>query len=236
VYQKSDVRLLRQARGAAAAAVALVASATAGYAADLVRQDAPRRTYAPQPYPPPQSDLPRHAYTARAPLGSYSWTGPYIGGTLGYQWGHVSRSDVAPAGLVGGIQGGYNWQFGQLVVGVEADVTGSDARDQFAGWKFSNPWFGTVRGRIGFALDRVLLYGTLGFAIGGIETELGGASETGTHVGWTAGGGVEVGLTSNWSMKVEYLYVDLANRPYALTGLKHGYASDILRIGVNYRF
>jgi outer membrane immunogenic protein len=60
------------------------------------------------------------------------------------------------------VQGGYNMQFGQFVFGGEADLGASGASDTFASWRFSNPWFGTVRGRDGVALDNILFYGTLG--------------------------------------------------------------------------
>jgi outer membrane immunogenic protein len=122
------------------------------------------------------------------------------------------------------------------VFGAEADLNISAAQDRFANWKFSNPWFGTVRGRVGYAFSNVLVYGTLGLAVGGGRVELGGASESRTHTGWTAGAGMEVALTNAWSARVEYLYVDLSDRPYGLIGGNHGFESSLFRIGVNYRF
>ena len=65
-----------------------------------------------------------------------------------------------PSGVAGGVQVGYNWQRGQFVFGGETDLQVSDADDRFASWKFSNPWFGTLRARAGFAMNNVLLYGT----------------------------------------------------------------------------
>ena len=73
------------------------------------------------------------------------------------------------------------------------------------------------------ALTNVLFYATLGLAYGGGKIELAGLSETNTHFGWAAGVGLEVGLTPNWSAKAEYLYVDLANKTYLLTGANHGF-------------
>ena len=61
-------------------------------------------------------------------------------------------------------------------------------------------------------------------------------SESQTHLGWTVGGGVEVGLTPNWSAKAEYLYVRLEDRSYVLTGVNNGFQSNVFRLGVNYRF
>jgi outer membrane immunogenic protein len=137
---------------------------------------------------------------------------------------------------MGGGQVGYNWQSGVFVFGVEADIQASGANDTFAAYKFSNPWFGTLRGRAGYAMNNVLFYGTGGLAYGGARVELGPFSETQSHLGWTVGAGVEVGLTPNWSAKAEYLYVRLEDRGYVLTGLNNGFQSNIFRLGVNYRF
>src|ERR1044072_4124741 len=93
-----------------------------------------------------------------------SGQGPYVGANVGSQWGSVSNSPANSSGVTGGIQAGHNWQFGQFVFGAETDLQASSADDRFASWKFSNPWFGTVRGRGGVALNNVMFYGTLGVA------------------------------------------------------------------------
>src|SRR5262249_51740693 len=141
-----------------------------------------------------------------------------------------------PSGIAGGVRGGYNWRTGSFVFGAEADLNLSGTQDRFASWKFSNPWFGTVRGRLGYAFSNVLVYGTLGLAFGEGHLELGGASETKSHTGWTAGAGMEGALSNAWSARVEDLYFDPADRPYGLTGPSHGFESSLFRIGVNYRF
>jgi outer membrane immunogenic protein len=166
----------------------------------------------------------------------HNWSGPYLGGQLGYQWGSTTNNPTQPSGIAGGVRGRYNWQTGAFVFGGEADLNVSGVQDRFASWKFSNPWFGTVRGRLGYAFSNVLVYGTLGLAFGGGHLELGGASESKIHAGWTAGAGMEVVLTNAWSARVEYLYVDLSDRPYGLTGTSHGFESSLFRVGVNYRF
>jgi outer membrane immunogenic protein len=173
-------------------------------------------------------------YAPYAP--AYRWTGPYIGANLGYQWSDVSRLPLSPSGVTGGIQAGYLWQNGQFVFGGETDLQLSGADDTFAAWKFSNRWFGTLRARAGWALDNILLYGTAGLAYGDGDLDIGGLSESHTHVGWTAGLGIEVGFTPNWSAKAEYLYVDLGAKTYVLTGVSHAIDSNILRMGINYRF
>jgi len=185
------------------------------------------------------ADLPRGQYRPYAPppaMAVYSWMGPYLGANLGYQWGETTNNPTDPSGITGGLQAGYNWQTGQFVYGVEADIQLSGSEDTFAPWKFSNPWFGTVRGRAGYAMNNVLFYATGGLAYGSIRGEIGGLSENRTSLGWTAGVGVEVGLTQNWSAKIEYLYMDLTDRSFTVTGTDNGLEQNLVRFGVNYRF
>ena len=102
---------------------------------------------------------------------------------------------IRPASL-GGVQVGYNWQSGQFVFGGETDLQISGADDTFAPWKFSNPWFGTLRGRAGFAMNNILFYGTLGLAYGGVRRrDRRPRREPRRIVGWTGGLGIEVGFT-----------------------------------------
>ncbi|MEA2984827.1 MAG: outer rane immunogenic protein [Alphaproteobacteria bacterium] len=173
-----------------------------------------------------------YAAPARA-YAAYNWMGPYIGGNLGYQWGDIAPTK--PSGGAFGLQAGYNWQHSQLVLGVETDVQWSNAEDAVAPLKFRNTWFGTSRGRVGYAMNNVLAYGTGGFAYGGVELTAGGLSQSQTQFGWTLGVGAEVGLTQNWTAKVEYLYLDLTDHMY-FTGTSHGLESSLLRAGVNYKF
>jgi outer membrane immunogenic protein len=184
-------------------------------------------------------DLPygsRAAYTVNQPLDCYSWAGPYLGGNLGYAWGSVDNNPTKPSGFAGGVQAGYNWQYGPWVFGLEGDLQATGADDTFAPWKFSNPWFGTVRGRAGYAFSNVFFYGTGGLAFGELRGETFGLSETHTNAGWTAGVGAEFGFAQNWSAKVEYLYVDLSNSNFTITGAPNGYRFGTLRAGINYHF
>jgi outer membrane immunogenic protein len=169
-------------------------------------------------------------------LNGDSWAGPYLGGNLGYAWGSVDNNPTKPSGFVGGAQAGYNFQQGQWVFGVEGDIQATGAEDTFAPWKFSNPWFGTVRGRAGYAFNNILFYGTGGLAFGDLRGETFGLSESHTTAGWTAGVGAEFGFARNWSAKVEYLYVDLANSAFSITGVSNGYRFGTVRVGVNYHF
>jgi outer membrane immunogenic protein len=183
------------------------------------------------------ADLPRGPVyrPVSAPTG-YNWAGAYAGLNLGYQWGSTTNNPTDPAGIAGGGQLGYNWQSGQWVFGMETDLQFSGASDTFAPWKFSNPWFGTLRGRAGWAMNNVLLYGTFGLAYGDLRGEIPGLSETRTLVGWTGGIGGEYGFAPNWSAKVEYLYMDLASRGFTVTGTTNGLHSNLVRFGFNYHF
>lgn len=188
------------------------------------------------------ADLPAASpyYRQAVPYTSvYNWSGAYLGGTLGYQWGSVGGLANRPRGIFGGVEAGYNWQINQFVYGIEGDLNLSSASNVFAPFKFSNPWFGTVRGRAGWAFDNILVYGTLGLAVGEVtaQSTITGVSQSQTHWGWVGGLGMEVGFAPNWTAKIEYLYVDLGSRAYGLAGLTtHDLDSSLLRLGVNYHF
>jgi len=183
------------------------------------------------------ADLPRSsAPYFSAPAAGFNWSGGYVGANLGYNWGKITNTGTNPSGLEGGLQGGYNWQNGQFVYGAETDLQLSGADDTFAPFKFSNPWFGTLRGRAGYAFSNVLFYGTAGLAFGELRAQTFGWTESHTNAGWTAGVGAEVGFAPNWSAKLEYLYIDLSTSQFAITGVSNGYSASVVRAGVNYHF
>jgi outer membrane immunogenic protein len=176
----------------------------------------------------------------------FSWTGAYVGINGGYGWGNSSFSTPFPSGsfntsggLVGGTLG-YNWQVNQIVFGVEGDLDASWIKGSgtCAGLscQTKNTWLGTVRGRLGYAVDRFMPYVTGGLAVGDINntiTGIGSANET--KAGWTAGGGLEYAINGPWSVKAEYLYVDLG-RGGAIGGSNAKFQTNIVRAGLNYRF
>ena len=184
------------------------------------------------------ADLPRNSapYYSPAPASVYNWGGAYAGLNVGYEWGRITNSSGSPSGLEGGLQAGYNWQSGQFVFGGETDIQVTGADDTFAPWKFANPWFGTLRGRAGYAMNNVLFYGTFGLAYGELKGTFLGLDESKTHVGWAGGLGMEVGFTPSWSAKIEYLYMDLSNRAYSVTATNNGLETNMVRFGINYHF
>ena len=113
----------------------------------------------------------------------------------------------------------------------------SDAGDTFAPWQFSNPWFGTVRGRAGVAINNVLLFGTAGLAYGELTgMTSGNLSESHSSLGWVAGFGVEVSFTQHWSAKTEWLYLNFDDRQFSVTAANNGLAANLMRLGLNYHF
>jgi outer membrane immunogenic protein len=237
-----------------AGAVAL-AAATPAFAADLYRPVAP----------PPQAPA---AYMPPAPP-VYNWGGIYIGINGGYGFGDTDWEPAAPGvatgdfsidgPLVGGTIGA-NFQSGQFVFGVEgdwdwADLSGSTTNTTTCfgtscTFQTSDDWLATLRGRVGYAFDRVLLYGTAGGAGGDIKSTLtpaGGTaiSSTSTEYGWTAGAGVEFAITDNITAKAEYLFVDLSNGSFGCsaaacsgttTAVPVTFDASLIRAGLNYKF
>jgi outer membrane immunogenic protein len=175
------------------------------------------------------ADIPRrHAMPAKAPAyvaPPYNWTGFYVGINGGGAFNTTG-------GLVGGTLG-YNYQVGQVVYGLEGDMDWSNIRDSGT---VRNGWLGTVRGRLGYAIDRFMPYVTGGAAFGNIKTSvdaLGSSNET--KAGWTLGGGIEAAITGPWTAKVEYLHVDLG-RGASVIGTNARFDANIVRAGLNYRF
>jgi outer membrane immunogenic protein len=180
----------------------------------------------------------------------YSWTGFYLGvnggGALGRStWDSTGGFDTS-GGLVGGTLG-YNYQIGQAVVGVEGDIDWADISGKTTsacplGCKTGDSWLSTVRGRLGYAAGRFMPYVTGGAAFGNIQASTPGlVGSSATNAGWTVGAGLEFAIAGNWTIKAEYLYVDLGKFN---CGLDCGvaatdnvsFSTNLVRAGINYRF
>lgn len=169
-----------------------------------------------------------------------------------------------PRGLSGGLLAGYNWQVGTWVLGVESDISALGVYDDRI-FPSIDPnkstdrltsrydWLGTVRGRAGYATGQGLFFATGGLAYGRVRHiyEYGVGDPQGetfslreTRTGWTAGGGVELALDKNMSLKLEYLYVHLQKSNLDVSGsFTGGLATfhfsnnlNLVRAGLNYRF
>lgn len=174
--------------------------------------------------------------TAYAPAMQETWSGFYVGGIIGYGWGEApstSFGDFEPDGFLGGLTVGMNHQLGSILLGAEADFAIAGISEEGAA-DFEHDFLGTVRGRIGYAFDRFVLYGTGGFAWTNAEIDEIG-SESNFHGGWTLGAGIEAAVTGNVSVKAEYLYMDFTDEVYSPGGTVDPDLHTI-RFGVNYKF
>jgi opacity protein-like surface antigen len=212
--------------------------------------------------------VPRPAYIPAPP--APTWGGFYLGGNIGGAFGTADNNfsfasvSIPLKGVIGGGQIGYNWQTGPIVFGAEADFQGSSMKGSIstpciapscsttltASYSQSLPWFGTVRGRLGYAQSGWLLYATGGYAYGEVDTNASATagalsaqlSRSQINNGWTVGAGAELMLAPRWSAKLEYLYVDLgnANNSYVFPGVATLNDSthvtiNAVRAGVNFR-
>jgi outer membrane immunogenic protein len=161
---------------------------------------------------------------------AFDWSGPYAGIQAGYGWGS-DNNDVNGLfsadldGWLGGVHAGWNHQTGSLLLGLETDlelfdldaniVAGGDTAD------LAIDFGGSIRGRVGFAADNLLIYGTAGLAMASSDYTIsnGVASESisDTALGWTVGAGFEVGFSEQLSARIEYRYTDLGGETFPST-------------------
>ncbi len=215
----------------------------------------------------------------------FTWTGFYVGGQVGYEWGrtvgdlytdpgvyveHLPGYDGS--GVVGGLHAGYNYQISQFVLGIEGDVEGSSYDGSgadpggvapFTSYTTRIPVQGSIRGRVGFAWDRVLFYATGGAEFADIENTYASPAFAGAgfpfalalpakpagfdsfstgRVGWTVGGGVEYALDPNWSIRAEYRYTNFgAFNEYLVNTYPGNYVhlhvyDNEVEVGFSYKF
>jgi outer membrane immunogenic protein len=223
----------------------------------------------PPPPPPPRAPA---AYIPVAP--PYNWSGLYIGGNLGVGWnssGSVSDSLGSTFStnnntqFLGGGQIGVNYEFwGGVVVGAEAmfdwlpnttnTVTATNGTNS-ASVNINNRWLSTATGKLGYAWDRVLLYGkgggawvgtnNPGLTINGLPASF-TSNNNNNNFGWTAGLGVEWAFWGNWSARAEWDYIRLQNQTFTVSAASPVFANDSIAVnnrsinmftaGVNYKF
>jgi len=235
------------------AVTALLFGVASAYAADL-------STYEPVPEAP-------------TPAAAYDWSGPYIGvfgglttGDFEYDIGPVGgpaavNIDISASGFIGGAQVGYDWQSGNWVFGAVADIAATNHSAEInisapivgpgvgANLESELKYLGTVRGRVGYAWDRALLYAHGGFAYGKTEQSIdvfgiNVFNEEQTRTGWTAGVGFEFAVTDRLSLGTEYSYVDLGSEEVFRLGgaaapaivFNEDLAFHTLKAAINFRF
>jgi outer membrane immunogenic protein len=190
--------------------------------------------------------MPAKAPAYVAPM-AYNWTGFYLGLNGGGGFGRSEFSGTVPSGgfdTSGGLFGatvGYNWQTGPLVFGLEGDIDWSGIKGSGTclgtTCDVRNDYLATIRGRLGYAIDRWMPYITGGAAIGNVKTSMSAFGDTNnTKAGWTIGAGIEASIAGPWTAKVEYLYVDLGDADTAVAGTTASFTTNIVRAGLNYKF
>ena len=197
---------------------------------------------------------------AAAPAALYDWSSWYVGLNAGANWGTAntttnlmpggsffgacpgcladfaskSNQSIGTSGFTGGVHGGYNWQSGNLLAGIELDFEyiGNNSTSRYAVGLQTNggvttniktDWLLTARPRLGVVANNWLFYGTGGLAVSKMKgswsysdtvnapCDCESASASTTKAGWTLGGGIETALPGGWSVGGEYLYVKFGN-------------------------
>ncbi len=192
---------------------------TAAHAADAVEQI---------PQPPVAQDVPPAVN---------NWSGFYIGGAGDWNAGHFRHNGNAYA-FGGQAFTGYNWQQGQIVYGVEADLGYSGADSTRNGLTAKNGVNGSVRGRLGYDFNPFMLYGTAGLALGQNKLSDDTSSESKTAVGYTVGAGAETFITNNITARLEYRYTDYGKKDFNLDSgsFSRGYDEQSVKVGIGVKF
>lgn len=195
------------------------------------------------------ADLPSRTYAPVAPVAPFTWTGAFLGVNAGYNWNQFNYGVLGGETLSGatiGLQGGYNYQFSNGIVGgIVADVsygnlsTPSNSTFGAIGGSTTVDWSGTVRGRVGYAMNNWMPYVTGGLLWDTVSTEaVGLGSASNTRYGYTVGAGIEYAMTQNWTINGEYLYghVNASNSAFGPVILPVKQDINTVRMGLNYKF
>ncbi|WP_288429592.1 outer membrane protein [uncultured Agrobacterium sp.] len=180
---------------------------------------------------------------------AFSWTGFTVGVQGGYNWNKqdslISNGTEFSGRFDGGILGGfvgYNYDFGNTwVVGVEADFdkNWADGSAFDGGLEYGFDWQGSVRGRVGYAFDRALVYGTAGWAYArGYEDVIGFADEKKNFNGYAVGLGVDYAFTDMVFGRVEYRYTNFGDKTFDfdVVTINTDVDQHAIRVGLGVKF
>jgi outer membrane immunogenic protein len=201
-------------------AIATLAAFSSAYAADAVIEAPPA---------PPVADV----------VPAFTWAGGYVGALGGGVWVNgdfevpgASASQDFNGGFIGGFAG-YNFQHDNIVFGVEGDIDYNWNKESIGGVDVGTDLSGSVRGRVGYAMDRALIYATAGWAAtrGYIDD---GDKETKTFNGWTVGGGIDYAFTNNIFGRAEYRYTDFSDKD--IDGINVDLKQNAVMVGIGVKF
>jgi outer membrane immunogenic protein len=179
-----------------------------------------------------------------------NWDGVYVGAFVGGAWGLVTDDDASLgltddelelSGWLLGVNAGANFTLGNgIVAGIVGDIAWSDISGEEVGiLAYDVDWVGSVRGRLGFDGGAFLPYVTAGLAFASANaTGADAIEDSQTHVGWTAGAGVEFAVADNLSLDLLYRYSDYGTADYTLNGVTEelGLTSHQVTAGINWKF
>ncbi|MFD2237979.1 outer membrane protein [Aureimonas populi] len=224
-------------------AAAVAASTTPVLAADVI-------------YEEPAAPAPVVAYEP-----AFVWTGFYAGATVGYVFDNAteitgfndagtfsSRYLTDDDGVTASAFAGYNYEWNGVVLGAEADIEyldSQDSRSTFRGGAVTGAdqsWQGSIRARLGYGIDRALIYATAGLALGDIDytaTDFSGtATSSSTETGYTVGAGIDFAATDTIFVRGEYRFTDYGTRTISTAANSYEFdtQSHIVKAGVGFRF
>lgn len=202
---------------------------------------------------------PEAAVQPTTPTKAVNWTGFYAGVQGGYAFGdasapygfaaggpYTSSQDAADqTGFFGGVHAGYDYQIDKIVLGVEGELEYSDVGGDDGGSggdvnALNNNWQGSLRGRVGYAVDSVLLYGTAGAAFMNATATAPSGTDSADFAGWTAGLGLEYAVSDHLSARAEYRYTNFGKSEANPSGTtyyeNYNPTGNSVRLGLSYRF
>jgi outer membrane immunogenic protein len=179
---------------------------------------------------------PAPAPVVAAPSG---WAGPYVGAQLGAAFAgrtHTPGNSIHTDGFHGRGFGGFNWQNGQFVYGIEGDIGYDGSRGKNNGIRSRSNIDGSLRGRAGYAPnDKLLVYGTAGAAAERLHVSGPTGDDSNGMLGWTAGAGIDAKITDNVFARVEYRYTDYGHHHFDNIG-KVSDRTNTIEAGIGVKF
>ncbi|PWL17712.1 porin family protein [Falsochrobactrum shanghaiense] len=212
--------MLKRFHIAAALGAAIASFASASFAADMY-------------------DGSDYSYSDPAPSGPHDWSGNYIGAQIGASSSRVPSPFSNRTGLLGGAVVGKNMQSGNVVFGGELEGNFAEAEHRIGnGGSLQQSWNGNVKAKVGYALDKTLIYGTAGYGVARLKAKGATTSAPGWEAGPVVGVGVEQAISGPLSLKAEYDFQRFNDVKSKVNGVsqRNDLKNHSLKAGLNYRF